>query len=684
MKLSSYPLVRHFLFLASGIVVYAFTQWFHPLVYSSLAVFLLLLLAPNAFIRGISLAGLLFFAGITLTHHHSGYTNSQHYIHKLTSPFDFYKVTVTSNAEVKPKSYKVTAQVEQLRLAGKWQKAQGEVLLYFPLAIEKRPVYGDVFLIKGFPREVEPPKNPLEFDYKTYLARKNIYTHQFLRKNQYVFLDNQPPNLLQKWANSVRTYADVVFQTNLSDRNAYAIADAMVLGIREEIDHDLQKAYSAAGAIHVLSVSGMHVGIVYLLLQYLFGKRRLFKKQTQRFPKKEPIFALLVIVLLFAYALVTGFSASVVRATVMFSFIQLAPLFGRKHTIYNTLAFSAIVLLCYNPYWLFDVGFQLSYLAVFGIVWLYPPLYLLYHPTHFITRWLWSLTVVAFSAQLLTFPLAAYYFHQFPNYFLLANPLVALLGGAILPFGMVLLAVAKIPIVATAVAFCLELLLKTLNASMFFILELPNSLFQGISISVPEVILLYSTIIGVALFFFRTEIKWLKVAFISVFLFTIYIVQKDYQQSKQQEITFHYIPKKSSISIIDGKQAVWIADTSLTNDSRIYDFHLKNYYDQQGIVRYKQHIPQSTDGLVEILVNQKQIVWIRNKNFRTYKGKADYLMISNNSIKSLKTLTEHHKPQLIIIDDSNRRYLVEKLKAEANQLKLPIITLYDAGSCILR
>lgn len=678
MNFAPYPIVRHFLCFTAGIGGYLITDYFTDSFYiafgvTCLSTILLTLKFSQPLLRGVSVWLLFFFFGWILTYHSTAINDTNHYIHQPN--FEYYQAVITSNTEEKPKTYKVTAEIRAFRVNGEWQSTHGDVLLYFPLEIGEKPAYGDVFLIRAMPREVEAPKNPYEFDYKGYLYRKGIYAHHFLRENQFEKIGETNPGFVNKIANQARMLGNDIFRKSLKNPETYAIADAMVLGLRDELDRDLRGAYAAAGAVHILAVSGMHVGIVFILLQFLFGQRRNTKNK-----RSKSWFAVVVIVCLFSYALLAGLSPSVVRATVMFSFIQLAQVFDRKQNIFNTLALSAICLLCYNPYWLLDVGFQLSYLAVFGIVLVYPQVNRLLIPENLILKWLWQISIVSFSAQLFTFPLSIYYFHQFPNYFLVTNPLVTIAAIFIMPLGLFLLALSFIPYIYNVLAFLLEKCIELLNRVVFFINDLPNAVSTNISISFVEVILLYSIISCLFLFFVRKSIKPLIFATLVVMVLGVWNVREDAAQSKHRELTLHFIPKKSGITLIDGKQAVFISTNSVADDPRLYDYHLKNYYDSKGITNVQEFAPDSLDAVVNINVDGFAITWVREQPTKIISSPASVMLISNNAIKDLASNFKNAFPKHIIIDDSNKRYIVEKLLVQAKELNIAVTSLYEYGS----
>jgi competence protein ComEC len=329
----------------------------------------------------------------------------------------------------------------------------------------------------------------------------------------------------------------------------------------------------------------------------------------------------------------------------------------------------------------------LSYLAIIGIVFLHPYLNQLYNPTNPILRETWSITVVCLSAQLLTFPLSVYYFHQFPTYFLFANPFIALFSFFVLPAGLALLICSKIPVLGIISGFILKYSLLALNSIILWFDKIPFATLKGFSINIPEMAALYVIIFLLIRFFLESEIKYLKTSILVLLCVAIWNIYEDFEQSRQKQLVFHFIPKKSGISILDGKTATFIADSSLIHQPKIYDFHLKNFFDNQGI-NYKNFIDNQSftnkNGMLFLNFEGKRILWLQQKFKGKIEGNIDYLLLSNNALRKLYPSIEGSQIKQIIVDDSNKRYVVENLKHQADSLNLALVSLYDSGAVILK
>ncbi|MCP9769699.1 ComEC family competence protein [Lacihabitans sp. LS3-19] len=668
--LKSIPTLRYFVLLVLGIYL---SERFHPSLLE-ICVFL----GTISFLGGISFLSkklrffrhsvpFLFLGLGFLSYYFYNQKNNPDHITKMDG-FENYMAVIDSYTETKPKTYKVTAEIFAVKKDSLWKKASGKTMLYFNKEAGTMPKFGEVFIIKNSFREIEPPKNPLEFDYKTYQARRNIYTHHFLRDGDFVNAGVSPHKGILYYGNKLNVYTHTVFKQILDNPKQMGVAEAMIGGMKAELDFETKQWYSATGAIHVLAVSGMHVAILFFVINAFFG---LFVN------KDKPLFLFLILVSLWSYAVFTGLSASVCRSTLMFSMIQIGVFIKRDNNPVNTLLLSAIILLLIVPNWIYEVGFQLSYLAVLGILIIYPKFRNLFEIKWKPLRWIWEISAVSISAQILTVPLSIYYFHQFPNYFLLSNPVVSIVSSILIPLGLLSIILFKIPLLGSFLGLLLKWLINALNACIFFIAELPNALTKGFSISVLTVILLYIVISAILLFFKKREVLYLKIASTLIAILAIKGSYSLFQQSKQKEITFHFIPNGSGISIIEGRSATFIASDSLCHEPLIYQFHLKNYYDAKGINQFKTK-SLSDDQNALIQNNLEHFEVLRIENSEPSKENFNYLVSSENSLKNLKGLENFDGT--IIIDGSNKKWVVDKLKEEASTKAKKMIVLYDTGS----
>jgi competence protein ComEC len=350
---------------------------------------------------------------------------------------------------------------------------------------------GSLIRWPGSFRPIRPPANPHAFDFRAYQANKNCFFESTAAQWQ---LEQASGGSLAGLAHTSREQLLRILRSHLTSPEELAVGTALVLGSREDMQQEVQQAYAATGAIHVLAVSGLHVGIIAIGLQWLLAWLPL------RGPAARWLLLLANLTGVWIFALLTGLSPSVQRAALMFSMMLLGKTLQRPHQIFNTLAASAFLLLWADPWMLLDVGFQLSYLAVAGI--------LLFHPRFhkllfFRNKWLaegWNLIAMGVAAQLSTFPLSLYYFHQFPVYFWLSGLLVVPLSPFILGLGIALLALQAVPWVSVLLGWLLWAIIRLMNAGVFLMSELPAALIRDWWISDWSVCLLYGSLAAWALF----------------------------------------------------------------------------------------------------------------------------------------------------------------------------------------
>lgn len=644
-----------------------------------------------------------FLFGILLTKQKTDSNDPEHILN-FDKEILYYKGIINSELTEKVKSYKAELLITDIKLVlpssqepganiseGKWVAATGRILIYFAKdSISGILKYGDKLMIKGSPALVKPPSNPNEFNYKRYLRFHNIYHQHFIRNGNYLVCGFQPINVIKEKATVVRNFCDNILKRYINSTREYGIASALVLGIRSSIDNEIKNAYSSAGAMHVLAVSGLHVGIVFQFLMLILGKLNKIKHG-------EIILALILLAVLWFYAFVTALSPSVLRAVTMFSFIIIARAFSRQTNIYNILAVSAFCLLCFNPYLIMEVGFQLSYMAVFGIVYLQPKLYGLVEIYNWVGDQIWAITCVSIAAQVATFPIALLYFHQFPTCFLFSNLVVIPSALLILCLGFTTIGVSFIPLLANGVAFLLKNLIWLLNQFIFTIQKLPFALITGIDISVFESWLIYAIIIMVFIFIYFKKFRILVVLFSLVSLFiVIQIIELNIQRT-QKRIVVYNINNHSAIDFIDGFENDLICDSILLNDESKLRFHVFHHWWNKGLGKSNFHNINALYDQKKLLVHElsqnKIIVWNGYKIFlvnkkiefpANFSGEIDLdiIVLQNNPPVSLDKLQQHFKFSKLIIDSSCKWYYSKKLLKEAQANGIPCFTVRDKGAFV--
>lgn len=406
----SIPLLQFALPFILGVLFYDSYSFFCNLLFVSSFVILLFLVFyvtkltyKFRWVFGLLLHFFVFQLAIILSHF-SFSENRTDYFLNYVNENSIFLIEIIEAPQNKDNSLQLLAQVSAVDQI----KTRGKILIYCKKENSDSLKKGGILLVNKKPLRFDSPKNPNQFDFGIFLKQKNIDHYLFLEQGNYEIVGHTKSNFFLNKIYDLRIRLLLSLKnTKLSD-DEYGFASAILLGDRSELSYQMKSAFSATGSMHFLAVSGLHVGIIYLFIAFLFPFRQ----------NRILAFLSLSLILLFlwTYALLCGMSVSVVRAVLMLSFVSIAKYLNKNSTVINTILLSAFILLLINPYSLFDVGFQLSYVAVIGIVLIYPKLYALISPGYTITDWVWKVFCLSLSAQIATAGLSIYYFHQFPNY----------------------------------------------------------------------------------------------------------------------------------------------------------------------------------------------------------------------------------------------------------------------------
>ncbi|HIA12031.1 MAG TPA: ComEC family competence protein [Flavobacteriales bacterium] len=484
---------------------------------------------------------------------------------------------IVSPAKLKGKWVQSELEIEGYYSDGKMEIARGRV----KVNIERNEnaeglIYGDRIIFSSKLNLIESPLNPDEFSHKDYLALQSIYHQAFIKGDNWQLLESKGRKSLMAISAALRDKLLNIFRRNGMGKDELAVASALILGDKSGLNTDLKSNYSKSGAMHVLAVSGLHVGIIYLVLNWLLAF-------LARLKYGAVLKATVIILLLWFYAMLTGMSPSVMRATTMLSFLVIGKSLNQYTDIYNILIVSAFLLLVIDPNLIVSVGFQLSYLAVFGIVYLYPKFYCAWEPPTWLLDKVWALTCVSLAAQLATFPLSLYYFHQFPNWFLISNLLVIPLATIIIYLGILVFITAPFHALSVGITEVMTNVVGILNESVSIIRSLPFSTVEDVSIDPMETVGIYMIISLVISFFVLKRVAFLRWALVSSVLLLMFQVYENQEQLQQRQVIVYSIPHHTAVEFINGKTSLLLADSALLASSRTLDYYSRNYRISKGI-----------------------------------------------------------------------------------------------------
>jgi len=552
------------------------------------------------------------------------YDGVQHNASKSTIYFgntkdNIFLVKITDQPVVKSNSIKVIADVVQTDS----ERTEGTILLYLEkdsnsIGLELH----DQLIINTKPKPITVNGNPKEFDYKRYLKIHDIHHQSYLNHLQWQKIKSD--NSLIKSIYSVRRYLDLLIDKSAMNPKSQKIAKALLLGEKEYLDKDILNAFSSAGAMHVLAVSGLHVGIVMLILQFILRPLKLAKYG-------KLLFVLCVLSGVWTYAIITGLSPSVIRAAIMFSFIVIGLELQRQSSIYQSIMVSAFIILLFDPFSLFKVGFQLSFLAVLGIVIFQPKIYKLIYFKWKAADYLWQITSVSFAAQLATFPLGLYYFHQFPNLFMISNLFVIPFAGLILIVGFLYFTLHIIPIIKTILETILDLLLSILNYIAVFIEQIPYSIFWGISISVFQTFLIYLIIILASYSLIKRHKLSAFLAFGSAILFFSLLILESNRIQNSNTFVVYNIKNDFALDIFYGKSNHFICSKTLMSNDQKLQFHIKHHWYYRKGAELQEQYTEYDQLLNPIITMGDYNCLIINKDIKQNLPITDFVILENIS-----------------------------------------------------
>lgn len=481
---------------------------------------------------------------------------------------------LNENPQKKIKTWRSQATIKWIREDKSVHPSNETILLYFKDYHQIGKTYslhtpidslhaGSVILIRNQLQQLKDHGNPFEFSYRNYMNRQNIFRMAYLKAEDWI-MTPKTENTPQIYTANIRDQLIKSFQkSGLSGRNL-AVLSALTIGYEQDLDQQMKKAFVAAGTMHLLAVSGMHVVLIYSFFKYL-----LFFFNRNR--KTIFIRNLIIFIAIWFFSFLAGMAPSILRASVMICFLLVAETIDRNCNIYNSLAASAFLLILWDPNNLFNAGFQLSYTAVLGIVYYEPQLISLWSPNNKIINWLWATTCLSIAAQLGTFPIVLFDFNQFPNYFIFSNIISGPLSLVLMGLSLALPVTLPIISVNQLIAQLTNIAINIFDWITLWFDHLPGSVTAGLHPSLFCVFLLY--LIPVLFFL------WIKKAR-SFYLFSVlslccllgvFSLNDTLHSIKQNRIILYNYPKQLTIHLIQGRQSnllVWgnqLSDSSAIN-----------------------------------------------------------------------------------------------------------------------
>lgn len=615
----------------------------------------------------------LFFALAILMNFLIGFTRAQLELpkhqesHYLTSKTEF-DTPITFKAKVtdvlKSNTYNNKYYIQLKRLNS--QKNQGKILLKIKRdSLSQTLKIGSLISGVGNFKNFQSAQNPQQFDYKKYMSHQSVYAQINATENN-IFL--------YKVEHSLKSYAEktrLKIEENLKQagfsKAHLGLIEALLLGHRDKISNDTLDHFQDAGVIHILAVSGMHVGIILIFLHWItygFTYSRIGRQI-------RPIF---VIVGLWAFAFLAGLSPSVIRATLMFSILSLSFFLQRRTSTINILSIALLIMAIFNPHYLFQVGFQLSFLAVSGIIILQPRLQKLYRPRYVIDRVIWNVLSVSVVAQISVLPLILYYFNQVSGLFWLANLLIIPFLGLILGFGILCILLSLIGALFQPLVQLYSFILDGLLATIKWISLQEGFIFKNIHFSEP--MLWGSLLLLLSLFMWNRKAKRRSYLITNGILavFGLLILSENNALKKQKEVLILKAYNSSLIAKINGSRMTIFRDSTPKSQQELYT--IESLAQLKGIQHQKEKPLLNT----YIIKPNQRLLIIDSLSAFEKEENYDYVMLRNSPQLNLERFLRKRKPQMVIADASNYRDYINRWKSTCEKFNIDFHSIYQDGA----
>jgi competence protein ComEC len=601
------------------------------------------------------------------------------YFGKLLYGSDSLLVGLQEPLQAKARSLKTVGEVHAVIRNGKALQTTGKVLLYFQRDSAVSTLQcGDRVLLCSTLKPVSSSGNPGAFDYRRYCAGRQIFYQMYISSGYWKRSMLQHGGIADRYLPAARRWCIRTLQRYLGSGPEAALAAALLIGYRYDLDKDLVQAYTNAGVVHIIAISGMHLSLIYTSLLWL-----LRWWPAHRFSGIMKM--LLTICLLWGFTLLAGAAASILRAAVMFTVIAAGELLLRRYTnIYNTLAASAFLLLCYDPWLLADAGFQLSYLAVLGILLCYRPLYDLWSAGNKWLDMLWQATAVTLAAQALTLPVCLYYFHQFPNLFLPANLLIVALSTIILYALILLLLLSPLPLAAHYTGIAVKSLISFMNRLAAFIEGLPYAVTNNIYMPLYAAVFAYM-IMAALLAVWLARWRQGRITALAVCLLWSIVYATDTMLAQRRRMMIVYnVPGYTGIDIIAERRLQFAGDTGLLYDKALRERYLqpsRQYYRLKGESLQAGQPPGAFINVANkrlVVVDSTWRFFISSKKFHT-----DYILLSHRPKLSITQLKDMFVFKMIIFDASNPLWQIQQWKNDCSALTLRCFSVPDQGAYLI-
>ena len=673
MKTLEFPLARITISFVMGIVLayylkpnseFVFGLLFIAGTIFSISYFLSKLKTTNAVYFGLTTYFLAFGIGASTQIIHTDYFQKGNYVHYKSVFEKPHLVTITLREKLKSSSFndRYIALVNEID----GRKYSGRILLNIKKdSLNQSLEMGTHLKLNGTFYKQLPSKNPSQFDYANYLENIQIYA-QIYAEAYDIKISSVIDKDIWYYSSKLRTKILKNLENNHFNPSELNVAAALILGQQQDVSPEIIRDYQYAGAVHILSVSGLHIGFILLFVTFLL----------KPFPNtRRGAFIKLIIILLSlsSFGIIAGLAPSVVRSVAMFSFVAIGMYLRRSTNIFHTLLVSILIILLFQPSFLFNVGFQLSYVALFFILWLQPLLANLWLPKTKIAKYFWDILTVSFAAQIGAFPLSIYYFHQFPGLFFVTNLVVIPFLSIIMALGVLVMVLATFDYVPLFLSKSLEWLILYLNKIINWIATFEQFIIRDIPFNWFFLASLYMLIIAIVLWFKKPDFNRFALALVALIFLQVTYFETHRNTQNQRELVVFNIKKNTLITERNGEYVVLFANDNL----------LKTVDKNKNFVSYLMANFSSlkTKNKVQNLLffNGKKILILDSLGVYPKNIRPDIVLITQSPKINFERLFQTLKPKMIVADASNYRSYVDFWKATCLKEKIPFHATGEKG-----
>ena len=673
MKVLQFPLARITLGFVLGILVpnylkpnpkLVFVLLFISILFFSISYFLSKRKVNELHYFGISTYILSFFIGATTLIVHTDYFQKSNYIHYNSIFEKSHLISVTLREKLKSSTFneRYVAVINRIDQT----ESSGRIILNIRRdSLNRQFEIGTPLRIKGTLHKNSPPNNPNQFDYSKYLENKQIYSQLYADTDE-ISISSEMEKDIWYYTSKLRTKIIYNLEKSNFNKTELNVAVALIMGQQQDIAPEIIRDYQYAGAVHILSVSGLHIGFILLFVTFIL-------KPLPNTKRGSFIKLIIILASLSLFGLIAGLAPSVVRSVAMFSFVAIGSHLRRSVNIYHTLLVSILLILLFQPSFLFDVGFQLSYMALFFIIWLQPLLASVWLPKNKVSKYIWDILTVSFAAQIGTLPLSIYYFHQFPGLFFVTNLIIIPLLSIVMLLGVVVMVLAAFGYVPLFLSKPLEWSIFYLNKIINSIASLEQFIIQNIPFNLYLLISFYLLILTAVIWLKKPSYNKLAMVLISIIILQISFIKNRSDVENQKEWVVFNSKKSTIITERNGENVTLYANDSILKGAEKNNILTSYLIGNFSTIEIKKRIQNTA------FFNGKRILILDSTGIYSKNIKPDILLLTQSPKINLERLFQTLHPKLVVADASNYKTIQKYWKATCKKQKIPFHATGEKG-----